>query len=139
VGLVLPEYSLMVNGSGARSGLQWEVPVLIGNDQLDFPVWGGSASISWYPGAPDVTLRATASVLAALKDSDRPWDTDVPGVSVGLGGFWNESGYGPRIEARFRHWCWAGFFLSAAFEPTVAPELTYGAEFALGLAFPVLL
>lgn len=136
VGIALPEYSLRVDGEGAHNGIQWEVPFIVATRNLDPPIWGGGASISWYPGAGDVMLRGTGRLVIPLRSSEESWQTEVPGIGVGLGGFWHDQGYGPRVEARLRYFCWVGVFFSAAWEPTVSPSFSHGGEVAAGLEIP---
>jgi len=136
-GIVLPEYSLRFGGDGAIHGLQWEVPFLVASGDLEAPVWGGGASLSWYPSVGDLMLRATARVMWPIRSAEESWRTEVPGVSLGIGGFRRDEGYGPRAELRVRYWCWAGLFASAAWEPTVGPSRSHGGEASAGLELPL--
>jgi hypothetical protein len=136
-GIVLPAYSLRID-ENLRHGLQWEVPFLVGpDDDLEGPVWGGGASLSWYPSDNDLMLRGTLRAMWPIRSSEESWTTEVPGISVGLGGFWNGEGYGPRTELRLRYWCWAGVFASVAWEPVVRPSFSHGGEVSAGLEFPI--
>lgn len=135
-GILLPEYSLRIDEE-LRHGLQWEVPLLIVSDDLEGPVWGGGPSVSWYPSDDDLMLRATVRAMWPIRSSEESWKTEVTGISVGLGGFWYGEGYGPRAELRLRHWCWAGVFVSLAWEPVVRPSFSQGGEVSAGLEFPI--
>lgn len=138
VGLALPEYSMRLADGETLHGLQWEVPVLFG-DELDGLTWGGGASFSWYPSPDDLMVRGTFRAVWLLRESDETWKTEVPGVGLGIGGFWHEAGFGPRLEVRARYWAWAGVYVSAAWEPMVSPSRSNGGELGAGLEVPLVL
>lgn len=126
---VMPEYTFVFDENGSMHGLDWIVPIRMESKMLRH---GLDLSIAYYPGDKLVSGRATYRVFFPKSHTFH--------FSMGLGGFINRNGGGPRVDLRMNIGSLElySFFVSAAYEPNVARKLQ-GGEIGVGLEYPFLM
>lgn len=149
----VPSYTFAVDGARIQHGLVW-------NFAFDLPTsfWASyftigkgppatvtpsvfqltlGASFGWYPTNGELLGRLVLrSRIVSLAWPNSP-ALSFAHVSVGLGGFVNRDGPGPRIELRVRigHLAWGGLALAVGYQPSLAINRHVG-DVAIGFEAP---
>ena len=139
VALALPSYTIATDGRRTFHGMTWNLSFdlprafwasyfTLGSKSAPPQTTGDpfrinfGAAFAWFPKTGELVGR----LVLRLRVVSLAWPNS-PALSfihvwIGLGGFVNQDGPGPRIEvrARFGHLAWGGIGLAVGYQPNIA-------------------
>ena len=152
--VAVPSYSFATDGSKSFHGVVWNLAFDLPSDfWSSYFTLGGKtpppavttaafqlsfgAAVAWYPTNGEVVGRLAIRTRIVSLAWPRSPALSFVHISVGLGGFVNRDGPGPRLELRVRlgHLAWGGLAIAFGYQPNVAINRHVG-DLSIGFEAP---